>query len=124
MSIERTIWVKFQKEGIHRYPEALTAPELKEVEFLGHPHRHMFHFRVEVPVNHDNRDIEFILLKRYCESLYDEGTLQLDYQSCEMMAYSLGKDVMNTYGVEWVKVDVSEDDENGSSVTIDRRFQS
>ena len=35
----------FQKEGIHKYPAALTDPELKGVEFLGYPHRHMFHLK-------------------------------------------------------------------------------
>ena len=25
------IWVTFQKEGIHKYPQALTDPELKDV---------------------------------------------------------------------------------------------
>ena len=31
----KNIWVTFQKEGIHKYPAALTDPELKAVDFLG-----------------------------------------------------------------------------------------
>ena len=40
------IWVRFQKEGIHKFPAALTEPELEDVKFLGYPHRHTFHFKI------------------------------------------------------------------------------
>ena len=84
------IWVTFQKEGIHKYPAALDDPALEEVKFLGYPHRHIFHFRVEIEVFHDDRDIEFILFKRELENLYsEEGPMTLDYQSCEMIAREL-----------------------------------
>jgi hypothetical protein len=74
------IWVTFQKEGIHKYPQALTDPKLKDVSFLGHPHRHIFHFRVDIEVFHDDRDIEFILFKRELESLYSStGAMNVDY---------------------------------------------
>ena len=76
------IWVTFQKEGIHKYPQALTDPKLKEVEFLGYPHRHMFHFKVKIQVFHDDRDLEFILFKRELEGLYSSaGTMSLNNQS-------------------------------------------
>ena len=42
--IDSMVWVRFQKEGIHKYPAALNDPKLTEVSFLGHPHRHIFHF--------------------------------------------------------------------------------
>ena len=89
----RMIWVKFQKEGIHCYPAALDDPDLAtgdeyDVSFLGHPHRHTFHFRVWIEVIHDDRDIEFIQFKRWMESLYGT-TLELDYKSCEMIASDL-----------------------------------
>jgi len=75
------IWVKFSKEGIHKYPAALTDPTLADVSFLGYPHRHIFHFKVAIQVFHDDRDIEFILFKRWLESLYSaswngDATLQ------------------------------------------------
>ena len=58
-----TIWVTFRKEGIHKYPAALTDPKLAtgdeyDVSFLGYPHRHIFHFKVWIEVFHDDRDIE------------------------------------------------------------------
>jgi hypothetical protein len=50
---ERKIWVTFRKEGIHKYPAAATDPKLAtgdwlDVSFLGTPHRHIFHFKVEM----------------------------------------------------------------------------
>lgn len=113
---ERTkfIWVTFQKEGIHRYPD---AP--KGVEFLRHPHRHMFHFKVELQVFHDDRDVEFILLKRELENLYTDGTLQLDYRSCEMMADDLADYIMVNYPGRKLVITVSEDGENGATCYYD-----
>jgi hypothetical protein len=35
---QRQIWVTFRKEGIHKYPAALTDPGLADVQFLGYPH--------------------------------------------------------------------------------------
>jgi len=29
---KQMIWVRFQKEGIHKFPAALTEPELEEVK--------------------------------------------------------------------------------------------
>lgn len=109
------IWVKFQKEGIHCYPAALTDSELEAVSFLGHPHRHMFHFKVKIEVFTDDRDIEFILFKRWLESLYD-GTLQMNYKSCEMIASDLFDIINLKYPNRTVIIDVSEDDENGASL--------
>ena len=67
---ERSIWVTFRKEGIHKYPAALEDPALAtgdeyDVSFLGYPHRHIFHFKVRIQVTHNDRDIEFIQFKRW-----------------------------------------------------------
>lgn len=112
---KKTIWVQFQKEGIHRYPAALTDPALAEVKFLGYDHRHIFWFKVELEVFHDDRDIEFILLRRELESLYDQGTLQLDYKSCEMMCDDLATYLARVYPGRDMTVTVSEDNENGAT---------
>jgi len=42
----KSIWVRFQREGIHCYPDAAINPNLEDVAFLAHPHRHIFHFEV------------------------------------------------------------------------------
>ena len=116
VKVDRKIYVTFQKEGIHKYPAALTDPKLKDVSFLGHPHRHMFHFRVDIEVFHQDRELEFILFKRELEGLYEQGTLQLDYKSCEMMADDLYEYISEKYPNRDVIIQVSEDGENGAII--------
>jgi hypothetical protein len=139
---DRKIWVTFQREGVHKYPAALTDPALAtgdeyDVSFLGYPHRHIFHFRVWIDVFHSDRDIEFIQFKRWLLSLYSNSagsnvvrdrsvphtengtrlapaaTLQLDYKSCEMMADDLYIQISDRYPGRAVWIEVSEDGENG-----------
>jgi hypothetical protein len=133
---ERMIWVTFKKEGIHKYPAALDDPKLAtgdwdDVSFLGYPHRHIFHFRVSIEVFHDDRDIEFIQFKRWLERLYsgtgeksietDGQVLVLDYKSCEMIADELYETINNKYPHRKVIIEVSEDGENGCTITYDKR---
>jgi hypothetical protein len=115
----RQIWVTFQKEGIHKYPAALEDPGLADVSFLGYPHRHIFHFRVSIDVFHNDRDIEFIQFKRWLEGLYNGGNavLELDYKSCEMIADDLYIQIANRYPERDVTISVSEDGENGCTIT-------
>ena len=117
----KMIWVTFRKEGMHKYPAALTDSNLAtgdeyDVSFLGYPHRHIFHFKVWIGVTHDDRDIEFIQFKRWLENLYKEGTLQLDYKSCEMMSGDLYDSISNKYPGREIWIEVSEDGENGSFI--------
>lgn len=116
MNLKRWIEVSFQREGIHKYPAALTEPKLKEVSFLGYPHRHVFHFYVKLEVFHNDRDVEFILLKRELDGLFNDGILDLDYKSCEMIAESLIEYVTQTYPNRKVVVRVYEDNENGAII--------
>lgn len=120
------IWVTFHKEGIHRYPAAGTDPKLAtgdwlDVSFLATPHRHIFHFRVEMEVFHDDRDVEFIQLKRILENWYSEKTLSVDYKSCEMIA----KDLYDKIIVKWpgrdIRIEVSEDGENGCRIYFEQQ---
>lgn len=118
---KRTIFVTFQKEGIHKFPGADTDPKLAtgdwdDVSFLGVPHRHIFHFRVDIDVTHNNRDIEFIQFKRWLERLYSLGTLQLDYKSCEMMAEDLAQEIAAKYPDRDFQIEISEDGENGATL--------
>jgi hypothetical protein len=117
----KMIWVTFRKEGIHKYPAALTDPNLAtgdeyDVSFLGYPHRHIFHFRVWIGVEHSDRAIEFIQFKRWLENLYNQGTLQLDYKSCEMMAEDLYEQIAAKHPGREVWIEVSEDNENGALI--------
>lgn len=112
--VKSFIYVKFQKEGVHAYPAALTEPSLSDVSFLGHPHRHLFYFKVWIEVGHDDRDIEFIQFKRWLESLYGDSILELNNMSCEMIARDLASSIKTRYPGREVWIDVSEDDENGA----------
>ena len=135
---DRKIWVTFQREGIHKYPAALTDPMLAtgdeyDVSFLGYPHRHIFHFRVWIDVFHNDRDIEFIQFKRWLLSLYSSAqpadvlrdrtvsnnqnsVLSLDYKSCEMIADDLYLQIAGRYPGRAVWIEVAEDGENGCLV--------
>jgi len=119
----KMIWVTFRKEGIHKYPAALTDPNLAtgdeyDVSFLGHPHRHIFHFRVWISVQHNDRDIEFIQFKRWLENLYSGqgAVMSLDYKSCEMMSDELHDIISKKYPNREIWIEVSEDGENGSFI--------
>ena len=120
-SAERKIWVTFRKEGIHKYPAAATDPSLAtgdeyDVSFLGVLHRHIFHFRVWIDVFHNDRDIEFIQFKRWLENLYRDGTLALDYKSCEMISDDLYDQIAAKYPGRSVWIEVAEDGENGALI--------
>ena len=117
----RTIFVRFQKEGIHCYPAAATDPALKtgdeyDVSFLGTPHRHIFHFEVTIEVFHNDRDIEFIQFKRWLENQYSQGILELNYKSCEMISDDLYEVIATRYPDRKVVITVSEDNENGATI--------
>ena len=102
--------VTFQFEGIHKWE----AP-LKEVEFLGNPHRHIFYVTIKIEQFHDNRDIEYILFKRKMSldmsKLTDCGTM-----SCEQLAKKFVHAAVQTYPNRDMIVKVMEDNENGAIV--------
>lgn len=108
------VGIRFEVEGFHNYPDA-SKNHGDLVKFLEQSHRHIFKFNCKKRVNHDNRDEEFILLRRkvkryinqnfpvfesHCEC-YDFGSM-----SCEMIAKQLLKEF------DFDSVEVSEDGEN------------
>ena len=117
------IWVTFRKEGLHKYPAALDDPKLAtgdeyDVSFLGYVHRHIFHFKVAIEVTHDDRDIEFIQFKRWIENMYADGTMKLDFKSCEMISDDLYVAITKRYPGRKIEIDVSEDGENGIGAPV------
>lgn len=103
----RLVVVRFQFEAIHSWPE---CPH-DDVAFLRAPHRHMFHVEAKMHVNHNDRDVEFIMLKREMEN-YVQTVFAGDIgrKSCEDIAEEL---------VEWFELhscSVFEDGENGAEV--------
>ena len=101
-------------------PKLKTGDEY-DVSFLGYPHRHIFHFKVAIQVFHDDRDIEFIQFKRWLENMYSEGTLKLDYKSCEMISDDLFVAIAKRYPGRHIEINVSEDGENGSYAVYSKK---
>ena len=118
--IERFITVKFQKEGVHCYPEAAKDPNLKtdgwdDVSFLANPHFHYFHFEISIEVFENNRDIEFIQFSRWLQRMYASGdTLQMNNKSCEMLAEDLIHKITQRYPGRRIIAKISEDGINGA----------
>lgn len=113
----KSVYVTTSFEGIHNYPNAPDA-----VSFLAHPHRHIFHVKVSLEVFHDDRELEFILVKRDLDKELTHRYSE-ESKSCEMIAEELCYYMMERWPVpdhalpfRSVEVEVSEDKENGATV--------
>lgn len=110
--MKTTIYIRTNFEAFHQWSN---APE--EVAFLKNTHRHIFHVRVDFEVDHNDRELEFFMLKDIVNSI-----IMKDYEgrtfpwSCEQIAEDLGRILIAVKGLPVVRVDVSEDLENGSVV--------
>lgn len=114
--IDRDITIKGEYEGFHKYED---APD--EVAFLRHLHRHIFKWRAVIGVTHDNRELEFFMVKRVIETeiLPFQGTLG----SCEMQAEFILQGLVNKYGPDrFYLVSVSEDGENEGTISWTHPF--
>jgi hypothetical protein len=96
--------IRTQFEALHCWP---SAPE--EVAFLREPHRHMFHVEMKWLVHHDDRDIEFFMMKwEVQEYINSNMAMDLGHRSCEMICKQLADHFKADY------VSVFEDGENGA----------
>jgi len=119
MQADRKIWVTFQKAGFHRYPAASEDPRLSDVNYLANKHRHLFKFRVEIEIFHNDRELEFHQVLNYCESLYQDR-LDIDYKSVEMLADDLYIKLADRYPERSMAIEVSEDGECGCRIEYNR----
>ena|SRR5580692_2554951 len=107
------VYCTTQFEGFHAWKN---APE--EVAYLGYPHRHIFHVKVIVKVEHNDRYVEFITLKNNTNFIIKEAQNKGYFDcSCEDMADYIARNLKatrNMYNVH--SVEVSEDGENGAIV--------
>lgn len=122
VTIQRRVWCTFRVPGLHCWPSAPT-----DVYFLATPHRHVFHVRVEVEVNHEDRDVEFITLRNvaYREflalgSMGEDGHKDFSTNSCEHLALMLHSALRNhaTRPYDVRLIEVSEDGESGATLTF------
>lgn len=121
--IKTEVYCTLQVEGVHNWPEC----PFEEVIYLRDLHRHMFHIKAYAAVNHDDRDIEFIMLKHKIQhylinkygSIGQNGRMMDDYlcvfgaMSCEMIA----RELIEEFGL--TRCEVSEDNENGAILTVE-----
>lgn len=112
------IFVTFRFAGLHQY---VGAPE--PVAYLKHPHRHVFHVRATIEVFHNDRELEFIMVKndlqQAVKNMYPDNVVG----SCEMIAHDIAAYIKKKHGTQsvsredrYVEVEVSEDGENGAVV--------
>lgn len=113
---DRKIWVTFQRAGFHRYPAAGEDPNLSDVSYLAARHRHLFKFRVEIEIFHNDRELEFHQVLNYCESLYKDNHIEIDYKSVEMLADDLYVQLASRYPDRYMAIEVSEDGECGCRI--------
>ena len=110
-----TIFVTAQFVALHAWPNC----QIVEVEFLRHPHRHVFHVRVEFKVNHVDRDLEFFVMQRRLQDILHGFPYDLGSRSCEMLCVEI-HDAWEWTGQRYIaSVTVSEDGENGATVYWD-----
>lgn len=108
-----SIIIRFSFEGMHRWPGAPA-----EHYYLSYPHRHMFHVEATKRVDHNERAIEFIALRRdafeWCQRAMPVTTPDgCSPWSCETLAEKL------VYQFNLLSCRVLEDNENGALVEYD-----
>ena len=113
--ITSEVYCTLQIDGTHCWPGC----PFDEVAYLRSPHRHMFHIKAYMKVYHDDRDVEFIMLKHkileYLRSSYYSNELHthsLGAKSCEMLASEL----IERFDLS--RCEVNEDGENGAILTV------
>jgi len=116
----RTTWAKvsLRFDAHHRWDEAFD-----EVAFLQNEHRHEFHVTVQVQQYHDDRDVEYIYLKRRLQSWIENEYLpedrDLGQKSCEMMAEDILEKLIEWHGKgRAYRIEVTEDGENGALLEV------
>jgi len=114
--IRSEVFCTLQVEGTHNWP---TCP-FDEVDYLRVPHRHIFHIKAYKQVNHDDRDVEFIMLKHdirehltLAYANIESKLLVFGAMSCEMIA----RELIDRFDL--TRCEVNEDNENGAILTVE-----
>ena len=110
------IHVKERITGMHKWKN----PDSR-VDFLGNDHVHDFIYTVSCKVFHNDRDIEFYILrnsiKKYLNKyMKQDGIAMFGGRSCEMLAEEMLRWLYNEYGSRGWMVTVSENPQQGASV--------
>lgn len=107
------IKVRTQFEGFHYYPNAGSIDP--RIKFLENEHRHLFKVEAKISVTHDDRELEFFLVKWGIEEFIKAGNQ--NHKSCEMIAKEILQHLASKYGTNrYYEVVVSEDGESDGIV--------
>lgn len=113
--IKKYIRVRTQFQGFHCYPDASKIDE--RIEFLEHPHRHLFKVEVKISVHHSERELEFFLVKWELEDIIKKYIITTGYMSCEQHAELILEHLKEIYSFNrYYEVTVSEDGESDGIV--------
>lgn len=119
MAYSSHITIKNQFVGIHKWGNCLH----EDVSFLTNKHRHVFYVQTDLPVNHDDRDLEFFTVQTVIDNIiddlytYDKNHRILGNLSCEMVSKDIVGELQKVYSfLNWIRVTVSEDGENSATV--------
>lgn len=119
MELKKEIYCSLSVDATHNWENIPDTFALKDVQFLKFPHRHMFGIKAYKIVNHNDRDLEFIHLKReidyYLYNKYfhnEQKNLQFGSKSCEMLA----EELIEKFQLS--KCEVDEDGENGCILEV------
>ena len=114
-TIRTQVYCTVLAEGLHSWPNC----PFDEVDYLRDEHRHVFHIKAYTDVNHDDRDVEFIMLKHQIEEYlnhhfynHERKCLVFGAMSCEMIARKL----ITEFNLSMCEV--NEDGENGAVLTV------
>lgn len=126
--MKRNIIVRTQFAGVHLWAD---APDV--VGYLRSQHRHVFNIEAKISVDHNDRELEFIMVKaeidkfmqEYIEAKKQQVTRpeELNLGSCEMMCEYLIEKLTEKYGNRDYTVRVFEDNENGGEVIVERGIE-
>ena len=113
--IKQFIIIKLQKEGIHRWKDC----PYDEVSFLKDWHRHVFHVEVKMSVTHEDREVEFILVKGRLNDFLSGLFKDKMELSCEAISMKIFEFLSGLYGVyRNYSIYVFEDGENGGGIEV------
>ncbi len=107
--MNREIRVRFRQAGFHYWP--LPTPHR---DYLGQPHRHVFHVEAMLPVEHDDREVEFHDLLEVAQGGWPGDGENLGPLSCEQIAACVARNIRLAYPHRPITVAVFEDGENGA----------
>ena len=109
------VYCTLQVEGTHNWPDC----PFDKVDYLRVPHRHVFHIKAYAEVYHDDRDVEFIMLKHEIKDYFvSRGYFKVEKSLCEFGARScemIARELIERFDLS--RCEVSEDNENGAIVT-------